>query len=118
MNAAIESYLDLYEWQIKGIIEAVKEADSPIAEWTNQANVKAKWETKSVIKWIRRAELDLDQVEAYVTLDNPRAAIRIQRRKNKNSRAREWGIYGLKPHSRARKTKTTGDLLREEASSF
>ena len=46
MKAAIESYLDLNEWQIKEIIEAVKEADSPSAEWTNQADVKAKWEAK------------------------------------------------------------------------
>jgi len=46
MEAAIESSLDLNEWQIKGIIEAVKEADSPSAEWTNQADMKAKWEAK------------------------------------------------------------------------
>ena len=46
MEAAIESYLDLYEWQIKGIIEAIKEADSPSAEWTNHADVKVKWEAK------------------------------------------------------------------------
>jgi hypothetical protein len=46
VEAAIESYLDLNEWQIKGIIEAVKEADSPSAEWTNHADVKAKWEAK------------------------------------------------------------------------
>ncbi len=46
VEAAIENYLDLNEWQIKGIIEAVKEADSPNAEWTNHADVKAKWEAK------------------------------------------------------------------------
>ena len=46
VETAIENYLDLNEWQIKGIIEAVKEADSPGAEWTNHEDVKAKWEAK------------------------------------------------------------------------
>ena len=71
-----------------------------------------------MIKWLRQAELDLDQVEAYVTLDNPRAAVQILWRKNKNSRARAGGIYGLKPQARARKNKTPEDLLREAAGSF
>ncbi len=71
-----------------------------------------------MIKWIRRAELDLDQVEAYVTLDNPRAAVKIQWRKNRNSRAGAGGIYGLKPQAPARKTKNPEDLLREAAGSF
>jgi len=43
---ALEAYLDVNEWQIKGIIEAVTEADSPKAEWTDHAEVKAKWEAK------------------------------------------------------------------------
>ena len=30
-----------------------------------------------MIKWLRRAELDLDQVEAYVAQDNPRAAVKM-----------------------------------------
>jgi toxin ParE1/3/4 len=30
-----------------------------------------------VIKWLRRAELDIDQVEAYVAQDNPRAAVKM-----------------------------------------
>jgi len=46
VETAIENYLDLNEWQIKGIIEAVKEADSPDAEWTDHEDVKAKWEAK------------------------------------------------------------------------
>jgi hypothetical protein len=71
-----------------------------------------------VIKWIRRAELDLDQVEAYVILNNPRAAVKIQRRKNKNSRAGAGGIYGLKPQAPARKIKKPEALLREAAGSF
>lgn len=43
---ALEAYLDVNEWQIKGIIDAIKEADSPNAEWTDHADVKAKWEAK------------------------------------------------------------------------
>ena len=43
---ALEAYLDVNEWQIKGIIEAVKEADSPNVELTDHADVKAKWEGK------------------------------------------------------------------------
>ena len=43
---ALETFLDVNEWQIQGIIEAVKEADSPKAEWTGHAEVKAKWEAK------------------------------------------------------------------------
>jgi toxin ParE1/3/4 len=30
-----------------------------------------------VIKWLRRAERDLDQVEAYIAQDNPRAAVEM-----------------------------------------
>jgi RHH-type transcriptional regulator, rel operon repressor / antitoxin RelB len=43
---ALEAYLDVNEWQTKGIIEAVKEADNPNAEWTDHEDVKAKWEAK------------------------------------------------------------------------
>ena len=43
---ALEEFLDVNEWQIKGIIEAVQEADSPKAEWIDHADVKAKWEAK------------------------------------------------------------------------
>ena len=38
--------MDVNEWQIKGVIEAVIVADSPDAEWTDHADVKTKWETK------------------------------------------------------------------------
>jgi toxin ParE1/3/4 len=30
-----------------------------------------------VLKWLKRAERDLDQVEAYIAQDDPRAAIEI-----------------------------------------
>jgi RHH-type transcriptional regulator, rel operon repressor / antitoxin RelB len=43
---ALEAYLDVNEWQIKGIEAAVQEADSSNAEWTDHEDVKAKWEAK------------------------------------------------------------------------
>ena len=45
---ALESYLDVNEWQIKGIQEALQEAESPTAEWISHDELKAKWETKRV----------------------------------------------------------------------
>ncbi len=30
-----------------------------------------------MLKWLRRAERDLDQVEAYIALDNPQAAVKV-----------------------------------------
>lgn len=30
-----------------------------------------------MLKWLRRAERDLDQVEAYIAQDNPRAAVEM-----------------------------------------
>ena len=30
-----------------------------------------------MLKWLRRAERDLDQVEAYIAKDNPRAAVEM-----------------------------------------
>lgn len=43
---ALEAYLDVNEWQLKGITEAILEADSPNAEWSSHEEVKAKWEAK------------------------------------------------------------------------
>lgn len=43
---ALESYLDVNEWQIQGILEALQEAESPTAEWISHDELKAKWETK------------------------------------------------------------------------
>jgi RHH-type transcriptional regulator, rel operon repressor / antitoxin RelB len=43
---ALEAYLDVNEWQINGIIEAVQEADSPNAEWTSHEDLRARWEAK------------------------------------------------------------------------
>jgi len=38
---ALEQYLDVNEWQIKGIEDALAEADSPNAEWVNHEGVLA-----------------------------------------------------------------------------
>lgn len=46
VSSALESYLDVNEWQIKGILEALQEAESPTAEWTSHDELKAKWEKK------------------------------------------------------------------------
>ena len=43
---ALESYLDVNEWQVNGILEALQEADSPTAEWVSHDELKAKWEMK------------------------------------------------------------------------
>lgn len=45
-EAALEAYLNVNEWQVKGIVEAVQEADGPNAEWTEHTDLKAKWEAK------------------------------------------------------------------------
>ena len=41
--AQAESHLDANEWQIKGIQEALQEAESPTAEWISHDELKAKW---------------------------------------------------------------------------
>lgn len=46
VEEALEAYLDINEWQVKGILEAIAEADRPDAEWVDHADVMAKWEAK------------------------------------------------------------------------
>jgi predicted transcriptional regulator len=46
IEEALEHYLDVNEWQIKGIEDALAEADSPNTEWVNHENVLAKLEAK------------------------------------------------------------------------
>lgn len=46
VEEALETYLEVNEWQTRGIIEALAEADRPEAEWTDHAALKAKWEAK------------------------------------------------------------------------
>ena len=46
IEEALDQYLDVNEWQIKGIQEALAEADSPDADWVDHEevmrNVRAK----------------------------------------------------------------------------
>lgn len=46
MEDALEQYLDLNEWQVRGIQEAVAEADSPAAEFVSHEQVLKHWEGK------------------------------------------------------------------------
>lgn len=43
---ALEQYLDLNEWQLKGIQDALIEADRPDAVFEDHDDVLAKWEAK------------------------------------------------------------------------
>lgn len=46
VEAALSAYLDNNEWQVSAIKEAVTEADSKDAVWTDHADVEAKWRAK------------------------------------------------------------------------
>jgi predicted transcriptional regulator len=46
IEEALEQYLEVNEWQIKGIQDAVAEADSPDAVLTDHDEVLARWEAK------------------------------------------------------------------------
>jgi predicted transcriptional regulator len=46
IEEALEQYLDVNEWQIKGIEEALAEADNPNAIWVKHEDVLAKREAK------------------------------------------------------------------------
>jgi RHH-type rel operon transcriptional repressor/antitoxin RelB len=50
IEEALEQYLDVNEWQIKGIEEALADADRPDAEWMNHEDVLAKLEAKRADK--------------------------------------------------------------------
>jgi len=39
IEEALDQYLDVNEWQIKGIQEALAEADSPDADWVDHEEV-------------------------------------------------------------------------------
>ncbi|HBG07339.1 MAG: CopG family transcriptional regulator [Geobacteraceae bacterium GWC2_58_44] len=41
VEEALDQYLDVNEWQIKGIEDALAEADSPDAEWVDHEEVVA-----------------------------------------------------------------------------
>jgi len=46
IEEALEQYLDLNEWQIDGIAQALTEADRPDAVFVDHDEVLAKWEAK------------------------------------------------------------------------
>ena len=46
IEEAIEQYLDLNEWQIDGIVQALNEADGPDPVFVDHDEVLAKWEAK------------------------------------------------------------------------
>ena len=46
IEEALEQYLDVNEWQIKGIQDAVCEADSSGAAFIDHDEVLSKWEAK------------------------------------------------------------------------
>ena len=46
IEEALELYLDVNEWQIDGIVQALTEADSPDAVFVDHDEVLAKWEAK------------------------------------------------------------------------
>jgi predicted transcriptional regulator len=46
IEEALENYLDINEWQIQGIQNAIAAADSPNADFTDHDDVVAIWEAK------------------------------------------------------------------------
>ena len=46
IEEALEQYLDLNEWQIDGIVQALNEADRPDAVFVDHDELLAKWEAK------------------------------------------------------------------------
>jgi RHH-type transcriptional regulator, rel operon repressor / antitoxin RelB len=46
IEEALEQYLDVNEWQIKGVMEAIAEADSPDAVFVDHEEVLAQREAK------------------------------------------------------------------------
>ena len=46
IEEALEQYLDLNEWQIDGIVQALTEADRPDSVFVDHDEVLAKWEAK------------------------------------------------------------------------
>jgi RHH-type transcriptional regulator, rel operon repressor / antitoxin RelB len=46
IEEALEQYLEINEWQTRGIQEAITEADKPGAVFVDHDKVQAKWEAK------------------------------------------------------------------------
>ena len=70
IEEALELYLDVNEWQIAGILQALDEAEKAGAVLVDHDAVLAKWELKKGahrIKWLGLALGDLDEIEAYIS---------------------------------------------------
>jgi RHH-type transcriptional regulator, rel operon repressor / antitoxin RelB len=50
IEEALEQYLDVNEWQIKGVQDALTEADRPGAKFTDHTEVLAYWEARVASK--------------------------------------------------------------------
>ena len=46
INEAVKEYLDINEWQIAEIKQAIEEADKPGAKFIDHEKIKAKWGAK------------------------------------------------------------------------
>jgi predicted transcriptional regulator len=46
INEAVKEYLDINEWQIQEIKQAIKDTDKPGAKFIDHDKVKSKWEAK------------------------------------------------------------------------
>lgn len=46
INEAVKEYLNINEWQIQEIKQAIKDADKPGAKFIDHDKVKSKWEAK------------------------------------------------------------------------
>lgn len=46
IEEALEQYLDVNEWQVRGIKEALSEAERPDATFVDHDEVLARWEAK------------------------------------------------------------------------
>ncbi len=48
INEAVKEYLDINEWQIAEIKQAIEEADKPGAKFIDHEKIKSKWGAKRV----------------------------------------------------------------------
>ena len=46
IEEALDQYLDLNEWQVKGVLDAIVEADAPDADFTDHDDVVAAWKAR------------------------------------------------------------------------
>jgi toxin ParE1/3/4 len=76
---AIRAYLELNEWQIAEIKEALKEADA--GDFAGEQEVQAANDGSALrVKWLRRALRNLDEEAAYIARDSPQAVARFVER--------------------------------------